>query len=90
MCRCCQAGFFGRLAPSHFARSVSEEDVKWIADFRDPWTNIDFYQELMLTSWADKRHRALEREVLTTADKVLTIGYTMSHEMESRNGKENL
>ncbi len=58
-------------------------NIKWIADFRDPWTNIDFYQELMLTSWADKRYRALEREVLTTADKVLTIGYTMSQEMEA-------
>ena len=62
-------------------------NIKWIADFRDPWTNIDFYQELMLTSWADKRHRALEREVLTTADKVLTIGYTMSQEMEALGAK---
>lgn len=58
-------------------------NVNWIADFRDPWTNIDFYQELMLSSWADKKHRQLENEVLTTADKVLTVGYTMTKEMKS-------
>ncbi|NTW26696.1 MAG: glycosyltransferase family 4 protein, partial [Lentimicrobium sp.] len=26
--------------------------LPWLADFRDPWTNIDFYHELMLTTWA--------------------------------------
>ena len=57
-------------------------DINWIADFRDPWTNIDFYQELMLSSWADKKHHDLEKEVLTRADKVVTIGYTMSQEMK--------
>lgn len=56
--------------------------IKWIADFRDPWTNIDFYKELMLSSWADRKHRLLEKEVLTNADKVLTIGYTMTKEMQ--------
>lgn len=58
-------------------------DINWIADFRDPWTNIDFYQELKLTNWADKKHHKLEHEVLTTADKVVTIGYTMSEEMKA-------
>jgi len=57
--------------------------IKWIADFRDPWTNIDFYKELMLTDRADRKHHSLEREVLTTADHVITIGYTMTEEMKA-------
>ncbi|MCB0756391.1 MAG: glycosyltransferase family 4 protein [Flavobacteriales bacterium] len=61
--------------------------VKWIADFRDPWTNIDFYKELMLSSQSDRKHHALEKEVLTTADKVITIGYTMTKEMEGLGAK---
>jgi len=61
--------------------------VKWIADFRDPWTNIDFYAELMLSSMADKKHHSLEKEVLITADKVLTIGYTMTEEMKALGAK---
>ena len=56
--------------------------IKWIADFRDPWTNIDFYQELMLSKYADSKHRSMEREVLQTADQVLTIGNTMTEEMK--------
>ena len=55
--------------------------LKWIADFRDPWTNIDFYQDLNLTSWADKKHRLLERKVLENADITVAIGKTMAAEL---------
>jgi len=47
--------------------------IPWIADFRDPWTNIDFYRDLNLSGWADKRHHALESKVLTNASKVVTV-----------------
>jgi glycosyltransferase involved in cell wall biosynthesis len=56
--------------------------IKWIADFRDPWTNIDFYKDLMLTKAADRKHHRLEKEVLQTADEVITIGNTMAEEFE--------
>jgi len=49
--------------------------VTWIADFRDPWTEIDFYDELHLTRWADRKQHRLEHEVLTQADKVVTVGW---------------
>jgi len=48
-------------------------DVPWIADFRDPWTDIDFYAKLRLTKWADKIHHKLELKVLTKADHVVTV-----------------
>ncbi|MBL7921022.1 MAG: glycosyltransferase [Bacteroidia bacterium] len=54
--------------------------LKWIADFRDPWTNIDFYEKLMLTGWADKKHHKQELSVLQHADIVLSVGQTMSDE----------
>lgn len=54
--------------------------LKWIADFRDPWTHIDFYEKLMLTSRADKKHHRLEMLVLKNADCVLSVGKTMSDE----------
>lgn len=47
----------------------------WIADFRDPWTEIDFYGELHLTKWADRKQHKLEHQVLTQADRVVTIGW---------------
>ena len=49
--------------------------LPWIADFRDPWTEIDFYDELHLTKWADRKQHRLEHEVLTKADKVVTVSW---------------
>ena len=48
-------------------------NLPWIADFRDPWTQIDFYDQLMLTRWADRKHRKMEREVIQSADHVITV-----------------
>jgi glycosyltransferase involved in cell wall biosynthesis len=52
-------------------------DIKWIADFRDPWTQIDFYQELKLTKWGDRKHKQLEQKVLEAADKIIVVGEGM-------------
>ena len=49
--------------------------LTWIADFRDPWTEIDFYDELHLTRWADRKQHKLEHQVLVQADKVVTVGW---------------
>lgn len=54
--------------------------LKWVADFRDPWTNIDFYNDLYLTSFADKIHRKLEKQVILNADCVLVVGGEMVRE----------
>ena len=47
--------------------------IPWIADFRDPWTEIDYYNDLHLTRCSDRKHHRLEHEVLTKADKVVTV-----------------
>jgi len=53
-------------------------NIPWLADFRDPWTNIDFYKDLRLTLPADLRHRWLEKKVLRKATAVTVISRTMS------------
>lgn len=55
-------------------------NLKWIADFRDPWTNIDFYSKLMLTKRANKKHHTLEKAVLKHANCVISIGQQMNNE----------
>ncbi len=47
--------------------------INWAADFRDPWTQIDFYHELLPGKWADKRHKEYEKTVLQSADHVITV-----------------
>lgn len=56
-------------------------NIPWLADFRDPWTNIDFYGQLMLTRWADAKHHRLEKEVLTNADRVTTVSWHWADEL---------
>lgn len=57
--------------------------LKWVADFRDPWTHIDFYDKLMLSRYADAKHHRQELEVLKEADIVLSVGKHMSSQFEA-------
>ncbi|MBL4592310.1 MAG: glycosyltransferase, partial [Flavobacteriales bacterium] len=52
----------------------------WLADFRDPWTNIDFYDKLKLTNWADKKHKRLEQRVLNDANQVVTVSWSWAED----------
>ena len=61
--------------------------VKWIADFRDPWTTIGYHKELKLSEKSAKKHKDLERKVLTTADAILTTSYTTKKEFEAITSK---
>lgn len=51
-------------------------DLKWVADFRDPWTEISYYKHLKLTKSSDKKHRQLENAVFKNADITLATSYT--------------
>lgn len=58
--------------------------LKWIADFRDPWTEISYYKHLKLTKNSDKKHRQLESDVFKNADITLATSYT-----DAENFKKN-
>lgn len=62
--------------------------VPWLADFRDPWTGIDFYHRLKLTAMADLIHHRLEKRVLTTADVVTVVSPGMKRSLEALAGRE--
>lgn len=47
--------------------------IQWIADLRDPWTDIYYYRELGHTPIAKQIDRNLERKVLNEADQVVTV-----------------
>ncbi|RXP63528.1 glycosyl transferase family 1 [Lutibacter sp. HS1-25] len=59
--------------------------VNWIADFRDPWTEIDYFHQLPLSKKAIKKHHFLEQEVLKNADSVLVVGKTMKEKYDKFN-----
>lgn len=57
--------------------------IKWVADFRDPWTNIDYISELPLTRRSLAEHQRLERKVVSNCDAVVVVSSQMKAEFES-------
>ncbi|UFH35325.1 glycosyltransferase family 4 protein [Flavobacterium acetivorans] len=58
-------------------------DLKWFADFRDPWTTIGYHKSLRLSNYAAKTHKTLEHQVLNSADTVIVTSKTTKTEFES-------
>ena len=56
--------------------------IRWLADFRDPWTNIDYYQALKLGPRADRIHHQMEKMVLERSDAVTVISPGMKREFQ--------
>ena len=57
-------------------------NLQWITDFRDPWTSIGYHKKLRLTNASQRKHRNLERLVLTSADKIVVTSNTTKKEFE--------
>jgi len=52
-------------------------------------TNIDFYGQLMLTRWADARHKRMEQQVLTHADAIDTVSWHWAEDFEKLSGRND-
>jgi glycosyltransferase involved in cell wall biosynthesis len=51
----------------------NEFNIKWIADLRDPWTEIYYNKELFRTSFAKNKDYHLEQLCLKKADKIVVV-----------------
>ncbi|PLX02221.1 MAG: glycosyl transferase family 1 [Marinilabiliales bacterium] len=74
--------------PPHSAHLIGYQlkqntGIPWLADFRDPWTNIDYYKDLKLGKRADKKHHKLEKLILEKADSISVISPGMQSEFMS-------
>ncbi|MCS6980429.1 MAG: glycosyltransferase [Flavobacteriales bacterium] len=59
----------------------------WIADFRDPWLEIDYMAHLRLTPVARWCHQNLEKKVVRNADLITVISPSMRELMEKKTTK---
>lgn len=74
--------------PPHSVHLIGRElknktGVKWLADFRDPWTTIGYHDKLKLTKRSVQKHKRLEKEVLQTADHIVVTSFTTQKEFQS-------
>jgi glycosyltransferase involved in cell wall biosynthesis len=56
--------------------------IPWLADFQDPWTQVDYYQLLRLTKRGDRKHRRMEFQAFTAADKTTIVSPTWKGDLE--------
>lgn len=47
--------------------------LPWIADFRDPWTEVFYNKDLYRTNWAIRKDEKMEKGVIQAADAVLCV-----------------
>ncbi|WP_223548357.1 glycosyl transferase family 1 [Aestuariivivens sp. NBU2969] len=58
-------------------------ELKWLADFRDPWTSIGYHKQLKLTKTSLEKHKQFENEVLNTADQIIVTSNTTKTEFKN-------
>ena len=61
--------------------------IKWLADFRDPWTTIGYHKQLKLTSASKAKHKSLEKQVLNNADKIIVTSFVTEREFQNITNK---
>lgn len=79
-------------SPPHSAQLIGLKlkkkfGVKWIADLRDPWTDIYYYEEFNHLSFARKKDLKYENEVLTSADRIITVSKDVKRIFASKSDK---
>lgn len=65
-------------SPPHSTQLIGLElkrifNLHWLADLRDPWTEIYYNQELFRTSFAKKKDYKLEQLCLKNANKIVVV-----------------
>ena len=65
-------------SPPHSTQLIGLElkrmfNLHWLADLRDPWTEIYYNEELFRTSFAKKKDYKLEQLCLKNADKIVVV-----------------
>ena len=61
--------------------------LRWIADFRDPWTTIGYHSQLRLTKRSARKHLVMERTVLQTADTLIVTSPSTQREFQAKTSR---
>ena len=76
-------------SPPHSSQLIGMElkrrtGIQWIADFRDPWTDVFYYNELGHSFFSRALDRRYEKHVLQRADMLITVGEEMKRQLGNR------
>tara|TARA_X000000950_G_scaffold289450_1_gene413634 strand:+ start:30851 stop:32011 length:1161 start_codon:yes stop_codon:yes gene_type:complete len=65
-------------------------NIKWLADFRDPWTEISYNSLLMRSNRSIRKDKMLETQVLEKASQVLVVSEEMKRSFANRCNQINV
>lgn len=58
--------------------------IKWLADFRDPWTDIHYFKDFGFSTNVVNRHKLLEKKVISSADVILSASPKMEEGLKEK------
>jgi hypothetical protein len=75
--------------PPHSTHFIGAELKKkygtpWLADFRDPWSNIHYHELMPMWKSSLRKHKSQEDFILKTADSVTVVSEGMKREFSDR------
>ncbi len=62
--------------------------IPWHADFQDPWTQVDYFPQLMLNPISLAIHKKMEQRIFKHADKVTICSESWKTDLESIGAKD--
>jgi len=65
----------------------SEFNIPWIADFRDPWTGIEYFKKLPLLPFAKRMHQSLEQKILQSCNSLITVSDSWAEHLKELGAK---
>ncbi len=76
--------------PPHSMHLIAQQlkesfHIPWMADFRDPWTDLYYNKEFFQLGFAKRKNKRLEEKVLKSADVVVTVGNELKKYFERFN-----
>ncbi|MFM7217383.1 MAG: glycosyltransferase [Bacteroidota bacterium] len=81
-------------SPPHSSQLIGLElkrrfpHIKWVADLRDPWTDIYYYEEMHHLPFARKKDASLEKQVLERCDSAIVVSEHLRKLFVSKTGAE--
>jgi glycosyltransferase involved in cell wall biosynthesis len=79
-------------SPPHSTQLIGKQlkrefpSIKWIADFRDPWTDVFYFDKLCHSPLSKGINKSMEKSVLQHADKVIVVSKSMKSDFENSHG----
>ncbi len=68
--------------PPHSMHLIADKiqqktNIKWLADFRDPWSNLYYNKDFKQLNFAINKNKKLETKILKNADCILTVSNSL-------------